>query len=81
MASLRCVCVRSNVQLSSDLLYITIVESYTGKYHEFVAVCIVTSNNANGNKRVMFFPLYLDFITRTLDFIACSDTDACNLYQ
>ena len=34
--------------------------SYTGKYYEFVAVCIATSaqheyNNANGNKRVMFF--------------------------
>ena len=37
---------------------ITRVQSYTGKYHEFVAVCIVmcsTSNNANGNKRVIFF--------------------------
>ena len=64
-------------QMSSSALtslYITIVQSYTGKYHEFVAICIVTSNNANSNKRVMFFPLYLDFIIRTLDFIACSDT-------
>ena len=46
---------------SSDLILYTsplynyhyIVQSYTGKYHEFVAVCIVTSNNANGNKRVI----------------------------
>ena len=26
-----------------DYISITIVQSYTGKYHEFVAVCIVTS--------------------------------------
>ena len=26
-----------------DYIIITIVRSYTGKYHEFVAVCIVTS--------------------------------------
>ena len=37
------------------------------------------SNNANGNKRVIFFPgkaWYYgdnDFIIRTFDFIACSD--------
>ena len=76
-----CACsqMSSSALTSGNLLYITIVQSYTGKYHKFVAVCIVTSNNANGNKRVMFFPL--DFIIRTLDFIACSDTDACNLYQ
>ena len=40
---------------------ITIVESYNGKYHKFVAVCIVTSAqyeyNANGNKRVIFCPV------------------------
>ena len=36
---------------------IPIVQSCTGKYHKFVAVCIVTSDNANGNKRVIFFPV------------------------
>ena len=40
---------------------ITIVQSYTGKYHEFVAVCIVmsASNNANGNKRVICHIIYM----------------------
>ena len=28
---------------SMMIIIITIVRSYTGKYHEFVAVCIVTS--------------------------------------
>ena len=26
-----------------EYISITIVQSYTGKYHEFVAVCIITS--------------------------------------
>ena len=38
---------------------ITIVPSYTGKYHEFVAVVLLrvrsTSNNAEGDKRVICF--------------------------
>ena len=38
---------------------ITIVPSYTGKYHEFVAVVLLrvrsTSNNAEGDKRVVCF--------------------------
>ena len=39
-------------------IIITIVKSYTGKYHEFVAVRVrSTSNNANSNKRVIFFPV------------------------
>ena len=42
---------------------ITIVQSYTGKYHEFVAVCIVTWYYGDNN-----------FIIRTSDFIACSYT-------
>ena len=43
-----------------ELLYIsiTIVQNYTRKYHEFVAVCIVTSvqhmsNDANSNKQMI----------------------------
>ena len=32
---------------------VTIVRSYTRKYHEFVAICIVTC--ANGKKQVIFF--------------------------
>ena len=44
-------------------IIITIVRSYTGKYHEFNLLPSVllrvrsTSNNANDNKRVMFFPV------------------------
>jgi len=38
---------------------ITIVQSYTGKYHEFVAVVLLlvrsTSNNAQGGKQVICF--------------------------
>ena len=58
----------------------TIVQSYTGKYHKFVAVCIVIkaqpSNNANNYKRVILFLVYIalfygdnDFIIRTFEFI------------
>ena len=40
---------------------ITIVRSYTGKYHQFVLSVLLqvrsTSNNANGNKQVIFFPV------------------------
>ena len=45
---------------------------YTRKYHEFVAVCIGTSNsmsnNANGNKQVIVFlgiAWYCDFNARS----------------
>ena len=36
----QCICVRV---YCCKYISITIVQSYTGKYHEFVAVCIVTS--------------------------------------
>ena len=43
----------------SYYISITIVPSYTGKYHEFVAVVLLrvrsTSNNAEGDKRVICF--------------------------
>ena len=35
--------VHNEIEGSYDRTIITIVRSYTGKYHEFVAVCIVTS--------------------------------------
>ena len=34
---------QDNSQLHHKYIIITIVQSYTEKYHEFVAVCIVTS--------------------------------------
>ena len=45
-------------------LSIAIVQCYTGKYHKFVAVCMLwvrsTSNNANDKKGVMFLQDYGD---------------------
>ena len=42
----------------SGYYYISITIVQNGKYHRFVAVCIVrvhsTSSNANGNKQVIF---------------------------
>ena len=55
-------------------IIVTIVHSYTTKYHEFVAMVLSevcsTSNNARGNKRVMFCFILLyygdnDFIIHT----------------
>jgi len=47
---------------------ITIVQSYTGKYHEFVAVVLLrvrsTSNNAKGDKQVICFRY--SFVTRVI---------------
>ena len=55
--------VPQNILQPEDCFYyyisITIVPSYTGKYHEFVAVVLLrvrsTSNNAEGDKRVICF--------------------------
>ena len=57
---------------------ITIVQSYTGKYHESVAVCIVTSVQHEyqcQRQQVIFFAWYYgdnDFMIRTFDFNAHS---------
>ena len=54
-------------------IYITLVQSYTGKHHKFVAVCS-TSNNANGIKPgIAWYYGDHDFIIQTSDFIAQSD--------
>ena len=66
------VCIHNNV-----IIIITIVQSYTGKYHKFVAIFIVVSaHNANSNKQVIFFFFSIvwyygdnDFMIRTLNFI------------
>ena len=54
---------------------VTIVRSYTRKYHEFVAICIVTC--ANGKKQVFCGIVWYygdnDFIIRNFGFIARSD--------
>ena len=69
-------------------IIITIVQSYTEKYYITSLLPSVLlrvrsmSNNANSNKRVIFFSGIAwyygdnDFIIRTFDFIACSDA-AC----
>ena len=48
-----------NCAVTRYYISITIVPSYTGKYHEFVAVVLLrvrsTSNNAEGDKRVICF--------------------------
>ena len=61
---------------------ITIVPSYTGKYHEFVAIVLLrvrsTSNNAEGDKYVSGIAWYYgdtDFIIQTRNFIARSSTN------
>ena len=64
--------------LIKEIRYIiTIVQSYSGKYHEFVAVCTVTMPIATNEW--YFFPG--NFIIWTFDFIACSEAvHACDLY-
>ena len=52
---------------SYDEISITIVTSYTGKYHPFVAIELVTCNNTNGNRLVIF------------SSIACYYGDTCIL--
>ena len=58
--------------------------TYTGKYHEFVAVVLLqvrsTNNNAEGNKRVIFSGIAwyygdTDFIIQTWNSIARSSTN------
>ena len=62
---------------------ITIVQSYTGKHHMFVAVCIFTSVQCQRQQMSDIFSgiaLYYgdnDFITQTFDFIACLRHSVC----
>ena len=80
MAGIHLAYIKTDFNEDCNYIIITIVRSHTGKYHEFVAVCIVTS--AQQCQRQQASDIYSsmasyygdnDFIIRTFDFIACSD--------
>ena len=68
---------KANLAPISYLISITILQSSTRKYHEFVAVCIAMSGSMSDDfSSIAWYYSDDDFIIQTIDFVAHSDA-AC----